>query len=140
MSRSTSDRLTREAVGSGNGAVILFLGTVRDDERRPRVTGIEYSAYEEMAERELLAIVDEAASAVRDRQWIVEHRLGELDVGRVCIAIAVAHPHRASRDGCAALHHRAAQARVPIWKLEHYTDGRASGSSRRQQDLPSSAS
>ncbi|HJU75485.1 MAG TPA: molybdenum cofactor biosynthesis protein MoaE [Gemmatimonadaceae bacterium] len=106
------------------GAIAAFLGTVRDvNEGRP-VTGIEYSAYEEMAERELLAIAGEA-SRHSDVPCAVaiEHRLGELSLGDVSVAIVVSHPHRAAAlHGCQYVIEEL-KVRVPIWKREHYADG-----------------
>jgi molybdopterin synthase catalytic subunit len=45
----------------GNGAVLLFLGAVRQVNDGRDVTGIDYAAYERMAQRELEAIVVEAS-------------------------------------------------------------------------------
>ncbi len=70
-------RLTREAIdppalvrlvaSDECGAVSFFLGTVRDSNDGRAVTGIEYSAYEAMAGKELRRIADEAAARFGDR-------------------------------------------------------------------------
>lgn len=115
------------------GAVASFLGTVREVNDNRAVTGIEYSAYEEMAEREMCAIADEAVARF-DRMppaIAIEHRLGELALGEVSVAIAVAHAHRApALDACRYIIEEL-KKRVPIWKREHYVDGtRAWGDNR----------
>jgi molybdopterin synthase catalytic subunit len=106
------------------GAVSLFLGTVRDENEGSSVTGIEYSAYEEMARLELQRIADEAASRFGVDRVAIEHRLGALAVGDVSVAIAVAHPHRTPALDAGRYIIEELKRRVPIWKKELYTDGR----------------
>jgi molybdopterin synthase catalytic subunit len=107
------------------GAVASFLGTVRNVNDNRAVTGIEYSAYEEMAEREMRAIVSEAAAQVAGvpPTIAIEHRLGELSLGDISVAIAVSHARRApALDACRFVIEEL-KKRVPIWKREHYADG-----------------
>ena len=54
--------LLAEVEDTANGATIVFLGQVREVNDGRAVTGIEYSAYGEMAERELAAIASECAA------------------------------------------------------------------------------
>jgi molybdopterin synthase catalytic subunit len=109
--------------GDGNGATVLFLGTVRDVNEERDVTGIQYSAYRSMAERELAAIVEEAAALADSNDIAVEHRLGTLTVGECSVAVAVAHPHRGRAFEAARYVIEELKQRVPIWKREHYVDG-----------------
>ena len=113
------ERVSRPA----NGAVLLFVGVVRDVNDGRAVSGMEYSAYESMAARELAEIASEAAQRFGVSDIAIEHRLGELALEEASVGIAVAHPHRgpayeASRWVIEELKHR-----VPIWKREHYADG-----------------
>jgi molybdopterin synthase catalytic subunit len=118
-----SGALLTEVRRSRNGASVLFVGTVREvNDGRP-VTGMEYTAYEAMAQRELERIVDEAADRFATDDIVVEHRLGSLDVGDVSVAIVVAHPHRAGAFEAARYVIEELKRRVPVWKLEHYADG-----------------
>lgn len=115
--------LLAEVANVANGASLLFLGTVRDvNEGRP-VSGIEYSAYASMAEKELARIVSEAALRFETEDIVVEHRLGELTLGDASVVIAVAHPRRAAAFDAARYVIEQIKLRVPIWKLEHYRDG-----------------
>ena len=106
-----------------NGAVALFLGTVRSTNDGRPVTGIEYTAYDEMAEKEMTTILNEAAEKFGVADLRIEHRVGELSIGDASIAVAVAHPHR--KPALDALRYivEETKARAPIWKLEHYADG-----------------
>src|SRR5215831_645094 len=115
--------LTAEVAHDRNGATVVFLGTVRETNDGRSVTGIEYSAYRSMAERELAAIVAEASREFGTSDIVVEHRVGTLDIGEVSVAIAVAHPHRGAAYDASRYVIEHIKRRVPIWKREHYSDG-----------------
>lgn len=115
--------LVAEVARAANGATLLFVGTVRDvNDGRP-VTGIEYSAYRSMAEREMADIVREASERFDTADIVVEHRLGELTLGDASVAIAVAHPRRGGAYDASRYVIEQLKKRVPIWKLELYVDG-----------------
>ena len=116
-------RLTDSVSRSECGAVSTFVGTVRNENDGRAVTGIEYSAYREMAERELARIVDEAVLRFGNARVALLHRLGYLAVGEASVAIAVAHAHRGESLDALRFVIEALKQRVPIWKREHYVDG-----------------
>ncbi len=115
--------LIAEVESHAHGATSLFLGTVRDVNDGRSVTGMEYTAYDAMAARELEKIAREAAERYGDASIVVEHRVGTLNLGDVSVAIAVAHPHRAHALDATRHVIEQLKKRVPIWKREHYTDG-----------------
>jgi molybdopterin synthase catalytic subunit len=115
--------LVAEVSREANGATLLFIGTVRDINDGRSVTGIEYSAYRSMAEREMADIVREASDKFATLDIVVEHRLGELAIGDASVAIAVAHPRRGAAYDASRYVIEQLKKRVPIWKLEHYLDG-----------------
>lgn len=115
--------LLAEVQDVANGATVVFLGQVRDENDGRAVTGIEYSAYGEMAERELAAIASECASAFGIAHLAVEHRLGTLALGEASIAIVVAHPHRAAAYEASRFVIEEVKRRLPIWKREGYVGG-----------------
>jgi molybdopterin synthase catalytic subunit len=96
---------------------------VRDVNDGRDVTGIEYTAYRSMAERELATIVEEAAARAPGSDIAVEHRIGELSIGECSVAVAVAHPHRGPAFEAARYVVEELKHRVPIWKREQYVDG-----------------
>jgi len=105
------------------GALVLFVGTVRDRNGDRAVEGITYDAYRSMAAEKLETIVAELEDSSATLRVHIVHRLGEVPVGEASVAIAVASPHRsaafdASREALERL-----KREVPIWKLEHYSDG-----------------
>lgn len=105
------------------GAVSLFLGTVRDVNDGRAVAAIDYSAYERMAASELAKIAAEAMQHFGTERLVIEHRLGELGLGEVSVAIAVAHPRRGPSLDAMRYVIEQLKKRVPIWKREHYVDG-----------------
>ena len=115
--------LIREVASSASGAILLFLGVVRDVNEGRDVTGIEYSAYVAMAERELLAIVSEGAERFASSAIAIEHRLGELELEDASVGIAVAHAHRDEAYALSRWILEELKHRVPIWKRERYVDG-----------------
>ena len=107
----------------GAGAVVLFLGTVRQDGDRPSTAAIEYECYAEMARKKLAELEAEAL-----RRWplsgcAIVHRVGRLAVGEVCVAVAVAAPHRREAFEAGEWLIDRIKEVVPIWKQEHLTDG-----------------
>jgi|RhiMetdeSRZDD1v2_1073273.scaffolds.fasta_scaffold08299_17 molybdopterin synthase catalytic subunit len=105
------------------GATSVFLGCVRNVNDGRSVTGIQYSAYRSMAEREMTVIAREADERFGVSRLVVEHRLGNLALGDVSVAIVAAHPHRAPALDATRFMIEQLKRRVPIWKLEHYEDG-----------------
>jgi molybdopterin synthase catalytic subunit len=126
-------RVTRDAiepqtilalVGSpADGAAILFLGTVREQNESRAVTGMRYDAFVEMAEPVLHEIAAEAAGRAGSDRIAVVHRVGELAVGDVSVAIAVSSPHREESFDAARYIIEQIKQRLPVWKHEHYIDG-----------------
>ena len=108
-----------------DGAVLLFLGTVRDHNDGRPVSGMSYEAYEPMAREVLEAVAREAAARLGTERIAVVHRVGELDVGEVSVAIAVSSPHRAEAFHAARYVIEEIKRRLPVWKKERYLDGPA---------------
>ena len=107
------------------GAVVSFLGTVRDHaEDLDGVVLLEYSAYEAMAERELARIADEIRVAHPEiRGLALLHALGELTVGSHTILVAASSPHRGEAFAACREALEAVKERVPVFKRETTADG-----------------
>jgi len=105
------------------GAVVLFLGTVREMTDGQQTVSLEYESYAEMAEKKLAELATEARAKWPLTGHAIVHRLGTLPVGETSVAVAVSAPHR--REAFEAgrwLIDRIKQV-VPIWKKENYADG-----------------
>jgi molybdopterin synthase catalytic subunit len=134
MTRITTD-LVREpidgaaaaaALGApGAGAVVTFVGTVRDRNRGRAVVAMDYEAYPEMAQPLLHELAAEAAARFGLERVVLIHRLGHLEVGEAAVFIGVAAAHRAAAFDAARWLIDTLKERVPIWKKEHYADSSA---------------
>jgi len=114
------DDLLAEVQGPERGGTCVFTGTVRND---GDITGIEYSAYEEMALPEIERILGEAQAQWRDARVMLQHRLGLIPVGEASIAIAAAAPHRDDAFRACRFVIEEVKKRLPVWKKEHHVDG-----------------
>jgi molybdopterin synthase catalytic subunit len=113
----------REVESPAHGAAILFVGNVREVNDGKPVSGMEYTAYLAMAEKEMAAIAREANEKFSGSFVVIVHRIGELAIGDASVAIATAHAHRDAAYQASRYVIEQLKQRVPIWKREHYTDG-----------------
>jgi molybdopterin synthase catalytic subunit len=116
-------RVLAEVGTEDDGAVLLFVGTVRRHNDGRAVSGLRYDSYAAMAEQVLRQIAEEAAARWEISRLAAVHRTGELGIGEVSVAIAVSSPHRA--EGFAACRHviEEIKQRLPVWKQERYLEG-----------------
>jgi molybdopterin synthase catalytic subunit len=121
------------------GAIVTFIGTVRDNARGQPVSALVYEAYERPAEKQLAAIADEVLERwhIPRERVAVHHRTGRLVPGEASVVISVASSHRDEAfEACRHIIERIKQI-VPIWKEEHYAGGAVwVGSEAAYQDLP----
>ncbi len=107
----------------GAGAIVTFIGTVRNHSAGFTVTKLEYHAYQRMAETELLAIANELEAEFPGARVACVHRVGSLAIGDAAVVSAVSAAHREQAFVvCRELIDRV-KARVPIWKREHGASG-----------------
>ncbi|QDU64099.1 Molybdopterin synthase catalytic subunit [Planctomycetes bacterium Pan216] len=127
LTKDTIDyhQLVEEARGNAFGAVVLFLGTVREMSEGRRVDALDYDAYPPMAEKELRGVVDEARQRWPLGEVSVIHRYGHLDLGDIAVAVVTASAHRAEAFAGAQWIMETIKERVPIWKRENWSDGSA---------------
>ena len=104
------------------GAIVEFLGVVRNHHQGKAVDDLEYSAYEEMAYQEIQSIIDQISGRYVSQMHIaVSHRLGRLAIGDCAIMVAVASAHRKEAfDVCHEIIDQIKE-KVPIFKKEFYT-------------------
>jgi molybdopterin synthase catalytic subunit len=120
-----TDRVAAAVSGPGRGAVVVFLGTVRDHHAGRPVAKLTYSAYRPMALEGLRRIAADLEAAHENLRAAIVHRLGEVPVGEASVVIAIASPHRAAAYDASRTALERLKAEIPIWKREHYADGEA---------------
>ena len=107
----------------GCGAIVTFVGLVRDHSQGRPVERLEYEAYGDMANKVFHALCDEIEAEHPGVHIALEHRVGALAVGDVAVVIAVSAPHRGEAFRACEETIRRLKERAPIWKKEVGPDG-----------------
>ena len=112
------------SAGSGqHGAIVTFLGLVRNHNQGRRVQYLEYEAYAPLAIRTFERITGEVHSRWAGVRMALHHRIGRLEIGEASVAIVVGSPHRGDAyAACRYVIERVKQI-APIWKREYFDGG-----------------
>jgi molybdopterin synthase catalytic subunit len=106
-----------------DGAIVTFLGLVRNHNQGRRVQYLDYEAYPSLALKAFARISDEACGRWPNVRIAVHHRTGRLEIGEASVAIAAASPHRGDAyAACRYVIERVKQI-APIWKREYFEGG-----------------
>lgn len=111
------------ADAGADGAIVTFLGLVRNHNVGRRVRHLEYEAYEPLALRAFERIAGEVLGRWPNARLALHHRVGRLEIGDASVAIAVRAPHRG--DAYAACRYAIERVKqiAPIWKREFFEGG-----------------
>ena len=106
-----------------DGAVVTFVGVVRNHNLDRRVRYLEYEGYEPLALRAFERIVREVGERWPGARMALHHRVGRLEVGEASVAIAAVSAHRGDAfAACRYVIERVKQI-APIWKREFFEGG-----------------
>jgi molybdopterin synthase catalytic subunit len=105
------------------GGIVLFVGTVRDDDEGRTVTHLDYSHHPTAQER-LCAVAERVATQTQTIVAAV-HRVGELDVGDLAVVVAASAGHRSDAFEAGRRLIDEIKLEVPIWKHQMFADGEA---------------
>ncbi len=106
-----------------DGAVVTFLGLVRNHNAGRRVTHLEYEGYEPLALKAFERIASEINARWPGARLALHHRVGRLEIGAASVVIVTASAHRAEAfSACRYAIERVKQI-VPIWKREFFDGG-----------------
>ncbi|HAZ14784.1 MAG: hypothetical protein A2X86_22325 [Bdellovibrionales bacterium GWA2_49_15] len=106
-----------------NGGIVLFEGVVRNHNEGRAVRSLEYECFNEMAQLEGDAIINDAFLKFGIKHIYAIHRYGHLELGEVALRVAVSAPHRTEAFFVCQFVIDEIKRRVPIWKKEHYVEG-----------------
>lgn len=95
------------------GAIVTFLGVVRAE---AGLKGLNVEIYEEMAEKELRKLEQEAREKFDIEAVEIVHRAGSLKVGENIVVILVGARHRKEAFQACEYLIDELKERVPIWK------------------------
>jgi molybdopterin synthase catalytic subunit len=106
-----------------SGAVALFYGVVRNENKGRAVRYLEYDAYPEMAIKKMREVADEVRARFPVTGMGVLHRIGRLEIGETSLLVAISSGHR--KEAFEACHYAVNRIKeiVPIWKKEVWEDG-----------------
>ncbi|MCA9064683.1 MAG: molybdenum cofactor biosynthesis protein MoaE [Planctomycetaceae bacterium] len=130
--------VTRRVQSTHAGAVLLFLGTVRDLTGDIQTASLDYEAYHSMAMQSMTDLRNQACQRFPILNAAMVHRLGHLEPGEISIAIAVSSAHRAAAFEAGQWLIDTFKQVVPIWKKENYADGRVEWVHPNAADSPAS--
>jgi len=108
--------LRGRSISAGMGAVVYFLGVVRETEGAETISGLEYEAFQKMAEHQFELIFQEM-----EKRWPIEsvrlvHRIGPVKVNEASLWVEVVAPHRGEAFAASQFLIDEMKHVVPIWK------------------------
>ena len=103
-------------VSPGDGAVIFFLGYVRESEGNSTIEALEYEAFDRMARHQFHLLFDQI-----ERKWPIHsvrvvHRTGVVRVNEASLWVEVVAPHREEAFAACQWFIDEMKRVVPIWK------------------------
>ena len=105
------------------GAIVSFIGTVRDINDGSGVSGLELEHYPGMTEAALEEICAEAARRWDLLEMLVIHRVGPLAPTDQIVLVAVSSAHRGEAFAACAFIMDYLKTRAPFWKKETTPSG-----------------
>jgi molybdopterin synthase catalytic subunit len=106
-----------------NGAVVCFLGSVRDLEPKETLEKLEIEYYPKMAKKVLNETAKKAFKKWNLSQCLIIHRFGELEVNEPIVLVITQTKHR--KDAFQANEYIIDFLKInaPFWKKEHSSKG-----------------
>ena len=105
------------------GAVVSFLGTVRDMNEGTQVQELTLEHYAGMTEKALQEILDQAKSRWDIYQSLVIHRIGPLLPEDQIVLVAVTSAHRGEAFAACEFIMDYLKTAAPFWKKENTPEG-----------------
>ncbi len=119
---SVAEEYAKLAEGTDAGAVVTFIGKVRDFNQGEAVTGLSLEHYPGMTEKSLEEIVVQACERWPLLQTRVIHRVGDLDLGDQIVFVGVSSAHRGAAFQACEFIMDYLKTRAPFWKKEQTPD------------------
>ncbi len=115
--------VTESVRSTQSGAVLVFLGTVREMTGDRQTVALDYDAYPEMAVAKMKELEQQAREKWPVDRLAIVHRLGHLELGDVSVIVAVSCPHRGDAFDAGKWLIDTLKVTVPVWKKENWADG-----------------
>jgi len=118
------------------GAITTFIGTTRNNNDGRKVIALDYEAYAQMAEKELVRLGEEAKKKWPICRMAIVHRLGPVQITEPSVMIAVSAAHREAAFAACRFAIEEIKRTIPIWKKEVYEGGEIWIGTQNGQPLP----
>ena len=105
-----------EVLSKNAGCVVRFTGVVREEEDGRLIDGIEYEAYQPMAEKQMRRILEELSKNYPFQVATVVHRIGFVPAGEASIIVEVQARHRKEAFVAVEKFMNRLKQDIPIWK------------------------
>jgi molybdopterin synthase catalytic subunit len=105
------------------GAVVGFVGMIRDHDHGREVVELEYSAHPSAASVLAEVVAEVAAQSAGTRAVAASHRIGVLRIGEAALVAAVSADHREAAFAACAQLVDTIKERLPVWKRQVFVDG-----------------
>lgn len=106
-----------------SGALLTFVGVVRNQNLGKPVVALDYDCAPELARQALNSIAEDALVQWEINTLILAHAYGRIEIGQPSVYIAVGTPKRAAAYEASRFLIETIKQRVPIWKCEVYANG-----------------
>lgn len=123
LSTAVHEQLAADAADGTAGAIVSFVGAVRNHDGGRDVTGLDYAAHPTAGDVVARVVAEVAAAAEGVRAVAVSHRVGTLAIGDAALVVAVAADHRQAAFATCALLVDEVKAQLPVWKHQLFADG-----------------
>ena len=120
ISNAIAKHQTKTSIGAHN----IFLGQIRADRIDDKqVSAIEFSCYQEMADKKLTEIREDTFTKYDLTCMHIYHSLGSVQVGGVCFFVFVSAPHRPKVYEATEYIVNRVKGEVPIFGKEVFETG-----------------
>lgn len=113
--------LTEKDVSAG--AVVIFVGKVRELSVQKKIHGLVIEHYPGMTEKSLRAIAEQAQQRWALQSWRIIHRVGSLQLGDKIVLVGASSRHREDAFAAAEFMMDFLKNSAPFWKKELTDEG-----------------
>jgi len=121
----SSEEAKKFILSQKNGAEAIFIGRVRNKNEEKEVIAVTYDAHDQAVLKSFQIICQNAKNQFdKNAKIFLEHTKGYVPVGEISILIAVGSEHRDEAFKICRYVLEEVKHQSPIWKKEHYIDGK----------------
>ncbi len=125
---------SRRLSSTASGAIVQFIGVMRERNDGDQVALMELEHYPGMTESSIRRIIDTAGQRWTLQGVTVVHRVGEIRPGEQIVLVAVAAAHRGEAFAACEFVMDYLKCEAPFWKKERLADGSSRWVDSRESD------